>query len=276
MARKQQQSKRDKSDTHNDAVINKKIRIVRDSTNETVTDNGRSSKDNKNRIQSKNNKCKIVLHNKLVDRPNYPTSYGILFYREKLIEEVVENNNNTNRETVTQQRRKKFEYLLGLIPQRNSWTVFKGLPEGNERPRATAIREFEEESSLIFPYKEKTNNNNNNQEEEDYDHDFDWDNKYDILFGVTSTKKLLQIYLLPAPSDLDISKFDIDKVMKIDNGFWAGKPEIIQIDFLTKNQAIKGTSMSTGNNKNGENKIARIYKSQISILERAETILNKK
>jgi len=64
--------------------------------------------------------------------------------------------------------------------------------------------------------------------------------------------------------------------VKIDNGFWAGKPEIIQIDFLTKYQAIKGTSMSTGNNKNGENKIARIYKSQISILERAETILNKK
>jgi len=274
MSSKQQQSKRDKSETYNDGVTNKKAKIVRDSSNETLSDNGRSSEDNKNRIQNKNDESKILLNNKLVDRPSYPTSYGILFYREQLIEDVVENKNNTNRKT---RRRKHFEYLLGLIPQRNSLTMFKGLPEGNERPRATAIREFEEESSLTFPYKKNNINNNNNREKEEEDYDFDWDNKYEILYGVTSTKKLLQIYLLPAPSDLDISKFDIDKVMKIDNGFWAGKPEIVQLFFLTKNQAIKGTSTSTGNNNNGKTtKVARIYKSQISILERAETILNEK
>ena len=96
--------------------------------------------------------------------------------------------------------------MLGLIPQGNSWTVFKGLPEGNnEQPEETAIREFEEESSLTFPY----NNDNNN---------YNWDKKYEILYGVTSTKKLLQIYLIPAPLDIDISKFDISNVVKIDKG----------------------------------------------------------
>ena len=52
-----------------------------------------------------------------------------------------------------------------------------------------------------------------------------------------------------------------------------GKPEIIQIKFLTKNQAIEGRINPTAT-PYGMNKVAKIYKSQISILERAETILN--
>ena len=224
MSSKQQKSKRYTStsvDTTSDDATNKnkKARIaIKDKKNVINTDGDKISECNKNRNKYSNNSSKIWLNNKLVDRPKYPTSYGILLYRKKKIEEeeevIVENNNgndnNNNSATCSsstqRSRREQFEYLLGLIPQGNSWTVFKGLPEGNnEQPEETAIREFEEESSLTFPY----NNNNNN---------YNWDKKYEILYGVTSTKKLLQIYLIPAPLDIDISKFDISNVVKIDKG----------------------------------------------------------
>ena len=234
MSSKQQKSKRYTStsvDTTSDDATNKnknkKARIaIKDKKNEINTDGDKISecnKSNKNRNNCNNNSSKIWLNNRLVDRPKYPTSYGILLYRKKKIEEeevIVENNsnndnnnnNNNNNNSATcssstqRSRGEQFEYLLGLIPQGNSWTVFKGLPEGNnEQPEETAIREFEEESSLTFPY----NNDNSN---------YNWDKKYEILYGVTSTKKLLQIYLIPAPLDIDISKFDISNVVKIDKG----------------------------------------------------------
>ena len=194
---------------------------------------------------------KIWLNNKLVPRPNYPTSHGILLYRNP----SSKNAKNGENESDAKKWKNIFQkpdvrYLLGLIPQGNSWTVFKGLPEANERPEETATREFEEETSLKFPYDCKT-----------------WPVKAE-LYGVTSTKKLLHIYLMEAPSDLDIQKFDVKNVVKIDSGRFAGVPEIIEIKFLTKKQAIAGIP------GRGKTKNAKIYKSQVSILERADAILN--
>lgn len=209
------------------------------------------------KLEDEAKNCKIWLNNKLVPRPNYPTSYGILFYHKagagietiqitKAITEGRQGCSNTVQNT-------EFRYLLGLIPQGNSWTVFKGLPEKNERPEETAMREFEEESSLCFPYNKI-----------DYK---SWPVKAE-LYGVTSTKKLLHIYLIPAPDELDASKFNVDKVVTIDSGRFSGLPEIIEIKFFTKKQAIEGVP------GRGKTKAAKIYKSQISILERADAILN--
>lgn len=115
------------------------------------------------------------------------------------------------------------------------------------------MREFEEESSLVFPYDRQ-----------------DWDScpVKSELYGVTSTKKLLHIYLIPAPPELDDAKFDVDKVVKIDGGRFLGRPEIIEIKFMTKQQAIEGIR------HRGNTATAKIYKSQVSILERADAILN--
>ena len=199
---------------------------------------------------------KIWLNNKLVPRPNYPTSHGILLYR------LPESNDNKNKDGDSDAKKlmnlfrsNEIRYLVGLTPQGNAWTVFKGLPEAKERSQETAAREFEEETSLKFPYDKG-----------------DW-KTWPIqaeLYGVTSTKKLLHIYLIPAPDDLEISKFDKDKVVKIDSGRFAGVPEIVEIKFMTKKQAIAGMV------GRGKTKAAKIYKSQISILERADAILNNK
>lgn len=202
-------------------------------------------------IKDEKQSRKIWLNDEFVVRPNYPTSYGILFYRK-----VFSNGEGSFitpffREGTN--AKSDFQYLLGLIPQGNSWTVFKGLPENNESPGETAIREFEEESSLDFPY----------------DRD-DWKGcpVRSELYGVTSTKKLLHIFLIPAPKGLVSSNFDVKKVVKIDSGRFAGKPEIIEIKYLTKKQALEGFP------SRGKTKAAKIYKSQISILERADAVLN--
>jgi hypothetical protein len=191
-------------------------------------------------IERMNNQ--ICLDGEVVQKPKYPTSYGILLYKK--IDETGE-----------------FQYLLGLIPQGNAWTVFKGLPETNELPQETAVREFEEETSLAFPYS-------------------DWEKcplKHK-LYGVTSTKKLLEIYLIPAPllstslptgSDFDVSKFNVNKVVRIDSGYMKGKPEIIEIRYMSKRQAIEGVA------GRGTSTVAKIYKSQIGILEQAEALLRE-
>jgi hypothetical protein len=210
-------------------------------------------------LENEKNECKIWLNNKFVVRPNYTTSYGILFYREAGANDA--KNENDGSDTDGQQgcpnviQQIQFQYLLGLIPQGNSWTVFKGLPENDERPEETAIREFEEESSLEFPY---------NRE--------DWKScpVRSELYGVTSTKKLLHIFLIPAPPQLAISNFNVDNVVKIDAGRFSGVPEIIEIKYLTKRQAIEGMV------GRGKTKAAKIYKSQVSILERADSILNNR
>ena len=251
-------------------------RIASSSSSSSSTDNTTKNEDeNKkarvghctNIIKNEQKNSKIWLNNKFVVRPNYVTSYGILLYRESTVSDETSKKNieNTHEDTegsssnnssggVVQGRR--FEYLLGMIPQGNSWTVFKGLPESDERPEETAVREFEEETSLPFPYQRD-----------------EWGKSgcpvKSELYGVTSTKKLLQIFLIPAPPGLDVSKFDVDEVVKIDgSGRFSGLPEIVEIRFLTKKQAIEGIRSK------GKHKIAKIYKSQVSILERADRILN--
>ena len=205
------------------------------------------------------NDDKIWLNNKLVPRPNYPTSHGVLFYRKPNINDKTNESADSSTDKpkwwMNSAQNTEIRYLLGLIPQGNSWTVFKGLPENDEQPEETAIREFEEESSLPFPY-DKTDWKT-------------WPVKAE-LYGVTSTKKLLHIFLVAAPDELTISKFDVNKVVKIDSGRFSGVPEIIEIKFLTKKQAIAGMP------GRGKTKNAKIYKSQISILERADAILNDK
>ena len=93
MSSKQQKSKRYTStsvDTTSDDATNKnkKARIaIKDKKNVINTDGDKISECNKNRNKYSNNSSKIWLNNKLVDRPKYPTSYGILLYRKKKIEE---------------------------------------------------------------------------------------------------------------------------------------------------------------------------------------------
>mmetsp|Transcript_46174 Transcript_46174/g.112842 ORF Transcript_46174/g.112842 Transcript_46174/m.112842 type:complete len:342 (+) Transcript_46174:71-1096(+) len=295
---------------------------------------------------------KIWVGGRLVDRPStYPTSYGVLFYRRRRLRHVVGGGSSGN-DHQQQLQHYEFQYLLGLIPQRNFWTVFKGMSETadsngeSESPFETAIREFEEESSLQFPYKY-----NNNADDEDEDEDEDDGDKahegkkkqsYDnndedrrrcasdfvkeiwpppepttkttgsvpflstVLHGVTSRRKLLEIYLLPDPDEsivttecdnsdgtncpatpptgtLDISKFDVDKVVKIDGEYMKGRPEIVQLAWLTKRQAVDdGTAAvpsSSTNSKNdtkpSKSKPIKIYNSQISMIERADELLQR-
>lgn len=178
----------------------------------------------------------IWLDGKCIVRPTKSSiSYGILMYK------LDEENNNS-----------KFKYLLGLIPQRNAWTVFKGMPDVGETPQQTAIREFTEETSLPFPYPEE-----------------EFQNKVTTtLFGKTS-KKLLEIYLVEAPANFSIAGFDIDRVIKIDGEYMKGQPEIVDIQFLTKDEAVNGTTVTTSK---GERNVT-VYKSQKGIIEHADVFL---
>ena len=176
----------------------------------------------------------IWLDGKCIVRPTKTSlSYGILMYKR-------DHEDNS------------FKYLLGLIPQRNAWTVFKGMPDAGETPEQTAIREFIEETSLPFPYPE-----------EEFENIL-----VTKLYGKTS-KKLLEIYLVEAPANVDISIFDVDKVVKIDGEYMKGQPEIVDIQFLTKDQAIHGTNVTTSKG----HKHVNIYKSQKGIIEHAEVFL---
>lgn len=61
-----------------------------------------------------------------------PVSAGLLLYKKEVDSE-------TSISTI--------RYLLGMVPQRNNWTVFKGMPSNSEEQlEATALREFEEET----------------------------------------------------------------------------------------------------------------------------------
>lgn len=168
----------------------------------------------------------IWVDGKLIDRPkNLTVSYGVLLYKYEDGEH---------------------KYLLGKIPQGNSWTVFKGLPEDGETPDQTAIREFTEETSIPFPF-------------EDFSKC-----KETKLFGRTSNK-LLEINLVKAPENFSIATFDVDNVVKIDSGYMKGKPEIVEIQFLTKKQAVGGTP--------SKNKLVKVYASQVGILDHAQDFL---
>jgi hypothetical protein len=334
---------------------------------------------------------KIWLNGHLVDRTSlsFPkTSYGILFYRFRhhdlrLLSTTTTVNVNFN----DLDHCKEFEFLLGLIPQRNFWTVFKGMPNNSdeETPYETAMREFEEESSLYFPYRHwgrqqnrqndnanNTVNANDNETKKDSDDDIrhrhsraiDWCHDLwpppqdqdgsiivnssrnvsssnggkrslcsqqqkppflsTVLHGVTSSNKLLEIYLLPDPDmtttatamnsfsvnddddptndkndsvtaaaagcgggggglSLDITKFDVDKVIRIDGGYMKGQPEIVQLRWLTKQEAVDvgvvpvawSSSSSNSSQKKKKQHAVKVYKSQIPILIRAEELLHE-
>ena len=188
------------------------------------------------------------------------TSYGVLLYRKVNCSQGHDDgddddknrNNNANNDNNNEEKtnkKKKIQFLLGMIPQRNWWTVFKGLPDNNdekeeeETPYETALREFEEETgtkgllSKIEP--EHT------------------------LTGSVNKYKKLEIYLQDG-SNFDESKFDLSKVVKIDSGYMKGQPEIIKIQWLTLDEALI-TGMDGG---------AKIYKSQQHILKQAHDFLS--
>jgi 8-oxo-dGTP pyrophosphatase MutT (NUDIX family) len=133
-------------------------------------------------------------------------------------------------------------FLLGLIPQRNWWTVFKGLPDGKESPYETAVREFEEETGTLGLLQ-------NFQ-------------PLATLHG-RAGKKRLEIFLHEG-SFFDPKKhFCSDRVVTIDDGYMQGKPEIVDVRWMTMDEALSGVDG------------AKIYKSQQNILEEAHAILMK-
>jgi len=115
-----------------------------------------------------------------------PTSYGVLLYRK----------HGTT-----------IQYLLGKIPQGNFWTVFKGIPEPNETPEETALREFAEETGSPNA--------------------LTCINSVATLTGKAG-KKNLSIFLQDG-SDISESIFDIENVVKIDQIYLQGRPEIIAV-----------------------------------------------
>jgi hypothetical protein len=56
--------------------------------------------------------------------------------------------------------------------------------------------------------------------------------------------------------------FDIDQVVKIDSGYMAGRPEIIDVKWLSLDQAM-----------NGVHDGSKIYKSQETILSQAYEVI---
>ena len=128
---------------------------------------------------------------------NRPVSAGVLLYKKE--------------SHVT-------KYLLGLVPQRNFWTVFKGMPsDDGETLEETALREFQEETGTENVLGDKLKPET-------------------TLRGKTAKKDL--VIFLQKGSHVQESMFDIDKVVKIDQGYMKGKPEIVAIRWLTKSQAL--------------------------------------
>jgi 8-oxo-dGTP pyrophosphatase MutT (NUDIX family) len=153
---------------------------------------------------------------------NRVNSYGILLYKQ---------DSDSNR------------FLLGLIPQRNWWTVFKGLPEGDETPHETAIREFHEETGIsnAFP-------------------GLSPETTLHATVGSGKTAKDLHVYLVKG-SHIKQSSFNANKVVKIDQGYMKGAPEIVEIRWMTLEEALDG---------NGG---AKIYTSQQQLLRDAHKFL---
>lgn len=209
-------------------------------------------------------------------------SYGILLYKrgdksnscEKTTATTNDNDNadHNARKQQKQQPQKEEEkdddeirFLLGLIPQRNWWTVFKGLPHTNdqtgvvtESPHETALREFQEETSIAL---KTTTTRPFNPELTLHGH-----------VGSGKNKKKLVIYLLPDDEEgnntISSSQFDVSKVVKIDSGYMKGKPEIVAIRWLSYREAMNGITVTTDGTGNKQHH-AKIYTSQRGILENA-------
>ena len=135
------------------------------------------------------------------DQTKKPVSYGILPYR-------LFNN--------------RIEFLLGMPPQGNYWTVFKGAKEGRETAHETAAREFQEETGFVFPREAH----------------FSDDKILTGIVGKGKKQKELKIWLVEMP-DLQIVDFDVEKVVPIDTGHYAGQPEIVKIEWITAETAVE-------------------------------------
>lgn len=158
--------------------------------------------------------------------PSVVVSYGLLLYK------IVN---------------RKVYFLLGLVPQRNWWTIFKGLSNEGESSVETAIREFEEETGslrLLTPreFSPKA-----------------------TLYGQVGKKKRLEIFLHEGSFFEVPESFCLEKVVAIDKGYMKGQPEIVDVQWCTLKEALSGM---------GE-KNAKIYKSQKDILKEAYDILSK-
>ena len=158
-----------------------------------------------------------------------PVSAGVLLYKRS------SNEGGSSSKAV--------RYLLGMIPQRNFWTVFKGMPESsaNESLEETALREFEEETGtkgIVKAIRPET-----------------------TLRGSTAKKDL--VVFLQEGSAVSEDDFDLEQVVKIDQGYMEGQPEIVTIRWLTLEEATSGTDG------------AKIYPSQKGILEQAQTFLEQ-
>jgi 8-oxo-dGTP pyrophosphatase MutT (NUDIX family) len=136
----------------------------------------------------------------------------------------------------------EIRYLVGLIPQRNFWTIFKGMPNVGESPEQTALREFEEETgstnvlNIITPET--------------------------VLKGTTGKKDL--VIFLQEGSHVSQDCFNLENVVTIDQGYMKGKPEIVAIRWLTLSEALNGIDG------------ARIYNSQQGILQEAQDFIISK
>ena len=138
--------------------------------------------------------------------PKKPVSYGILPYR-------LHNN--------------RIEFLLGMPPQGNYWTVFKGAKNPGEQDHEAAKREFREETGFMFPHEAH----------------FD-DSK--ILTGVVGKgrqQKELKIWLIEMP-DLQIVDFNPANVLPINTGHYAGQPEIVKLEWVTSETAVERMPLS--------------------------------
>ena len=172
-------------------------------------------------------------------------SYGILLYKRGDDDTATNTSSSSSPPTI--------QFLLGLIPQRNWWTVFKGLPdddEGDESPIDTAIREFQEETGSAGLLTRDS-----------------WAPVATLHGAVQGKhKKRLEIYLHPGSFFEPTTCFCLERVVKIDSGggYMHGKPEIVAVQWMTLDQALAGM--------NG----AKIYKSQEGILKQAQDILMRK
>jgi 8-oxo-dGTP pyrophosphatase MutT (NUDIX family) len=148
-----------------------------------------------------------------------------------------------------------------LIPQKNWWTVFKGLPHSNdESPHETALREFHEETSIALTPR----------------HAFNPEATLHGTVGSGKNKKKLVVYLIKDgnaddESSVCTNQFDVTKVVTIDSGYMKGHPEIVAIQWLSYREAMDGCSITTtaDTSVNNNNKPAKIYTSQRGILEDA-------
>ncbi|GKZ00888.1 hypothetical protein MPSEU_001040500 [Mayamaea pseudoterrestris] len=166
-------------------------------------------------------------------------SFGLLLYKCDSDQNIASSSSVASSKTKLDIR-----FLVGLIPQRNWWTVFKGLPEGSETPYETAMREFKEETGILDASIISRLSASLEQQ------------KSTTLHAKVGSSKDLHIFLVDGAFVAE-SNFDSSRVAKIDQGYMKGKPEIIAIQWLSLEQALQGT--------NG----AKLYTSQHALLREA-------